>query len=80
MKLPRPKIHIVDTAIPLLSYSALSARCGTHIANGEPKFMFSEETPKLYQVGTCLECRTLRAPDGNAKRYEYGICEAGQES
>jgi hypothetical protein len=42
-KPPKPRIHIVDSPIPLLSYSGLKARCGAEILHGEHQFSYEAE-------------------------------------
>ena len=76
MKIPRPRIHLVDVCDPLLNYSDLTGRCGANIAHGEPKFMFTEDSPRVYQVGTCRHCILGGVSVSKGKRYEYGIMEA----
>lgn len=78
MRLPKPRIHIVDSQVPLNSLKDLTARCSAIIKNGELKFAFTEESPRIYQIGTCRKC-IIGIPPNPGKRYEYGIVE-GEEN
>jgi len=79
MRQPRPKIHLVDRSVPVSNFHDILARCGILIRNGDPKFMFSEESPRIYQIGTCMDCVRAAPQVRDRHRYEYGVLEA-QES
>ena len=76
MKFPRPKIHILDVSDPILKYENLASRCGVVIKNGKPEFMYGEDTPRVYQIGTCGKCICLPPQIQASPRYEYGVREA----
>ena len=79
MRLRRPKIHIIDTAEPLLGYHALVTRCGEIVVNAAPVVMFSGECFQIWPTRTCIDC--LRSePSGEHKRtYMYGLVEKATE-
>ena len=76
MRLPRPRIHLVNCASPLHDYSDLTGRCGERIINGEPRFMYTEDSPRVYQIGICRKCILLPPQIQVDRRYEYGVIEA----
>ena len=81
MKLPRPKIHILDCEDPLFAFRDLVCRCGITLHNAEIKISAAQDMSECVLVppGTCLECRQAE-PVGEATRmFIYFLVEAQEE-
>ena len=85
MKPRAPRIHLLDTELPLMNYVGIPVRCGMVLRNAEPKFMFEEEMGGEiwggYPRQTCTSCRqsNIERFSRSGKRYLYGLVE-GQEN
>lgn len=80
MKTPKPRVHLIDIAEPLLAFRQLSVRCGLTLQNAAPQFMLTKEAnfDAKYALfrGICRECVDAE-PTPEAKRsYIYGLVEA----
>ena len=78
MRSPRPKIHLIDVAEPLLCFCRLLCRCGQEIRNAEMVFGIGmdECAPFTFPIRTCRECLTKSPQGDDRRRYVYGLIEA----
>ena len=74
----RPRIHIVDSESPLSFPAHLLPRCGESVKNADLIFAYTEDSPRVYQIGTCRVCMALGAGH-TRRRYEYGVREAEEQ-
>ena len=78
MKLPKPKIHLLDCSEPLLGFHGLICRCGVELRNAKPKFQLVEDLAEnfLMPLTVCRECLNLGPKESLDKRqYLYGLIE-----
>ena len=46
MRVPRPKIHLIDVPEPIVGFKDLRARCGVVVTNGELIFAYTADSPR----------------------------------
>jgi hypothetical protein len=81
MKTRAPRIHLLDTELPLMNYVGVAVRCGEVLPNAEPKFMltealFEDELPR-FTMQVCKNCYVAAARW--ERRYLYGLVNAAAE-
>lgn len=77
VKPKKDKMHLLDVAEPLLSFSNLIMRCGLTLKNAKPKFMRAEDlrTEVALPFGICAHCLHNAPVKSDEREYLYGLIE-----
>lgn len=83
----RPKVHLLDTDLPICSWNGLQMRCGVILSTAVPRFMEAEDLPNVMKPSTapmkisgiCIKCMGLPPQGADKRQYVYGLQE-GEEA